>query len=57
MHLTHNRQAEKHKGLAPVFREEMLDDMADHFTAFALAGIRQTRKRLERSGGRNRKRR
>jgi AcrR family transcriptional regulator len=47
MHLTHHRQAVKHEGLAPIFREEMLEDMADHFTAFALAGIRETRRRIE----------
>jgi len=49
MHVTHRRQAEKHEGLAPVFREEMLEHMVDHLTAFALAGIRQIRKRLEQS--------
>jgi hypothetical protein len=54
MHVTHHRQAEKHEGLAPVFREEMLDGMVDHFTAFALAGIRQTRKRIEQSTGKRR---
>ena len=54
MHVTHHRQAEKHEGLAPVFREEMLERMVDHFTAFALAGIRQTRKRIEQSAGRRR---
>lgn len=54
MHVHHHKQAEKHEGLAPVFREEMLERMADHFTAFALAGIRQTRKRLDRSTGKRR---
>jgi AcrR family transcriptional regulator len=51
MHVHHHKQAQKHEGLAPVFREEMLERMADHFTAFAMAGIRQTRKRIEKSGG------
>jgi len=51
MHVTHHRQAEKHEGLAPVFREDMLEAIVDHFTAFALAGIRQTRKRIEQADG------
>ena len=49
MHVAHHRQAQKHSGLGPVFREDMLDAMTDHFTAFALAGIRESRRRLERS--------
>ena len=55
MHVTHHRQAEKHEGLAPVFREEMLEAMVDHFTAFALAGIRDVRRRIPKSGGVGRK--
>jgi AcrR family transcriptional regulator len=51
MHVTHRRQAEKHEGLAPVFREEMLEAMVDRFAAFALAGIREVRRRIESSGG------
>jgi hypothetical protein len=51
MHMMHHQQAQKHEGLAPVFREEMLERMVDHFTTFALAGIRQTHKRIEQSGG------
>ena len=51
MHVTHHRQAEKHEGLAPVFREDMLEAMVDRFTAFALAGIRESRRRIERSVG------
>ncbi len=51
MHVTHHRQAEEHEGLAPVFREEMLEAMVDRFTAFALAGIRETRRRIEQSSG------
>lgn len=51
MLMMHHRQAEKHEGLAPVFREEMLEDMVDHFTAFALAGIREIRQRIEQSSG------
>jgi len=48
MHITHRSQATKHEGLAPVFTEDMLDEMTDHFTAYALAGIRTTRRRIER---------
>jgi TetR/AcrR family transcriptional regulator, regulator of cefoperazone and chloramphenicol sensitivity len=51
MHLTHHRQAVKHKGLAPVFREDVLDAMVDHFAAFALAGIAEVRRRIERGAG------
>ena len=51
MHVRHRRQAEKHEGLAPVFREEMLEDMVGHFTVFALAGIREVRRRIEKSRG------
>ncbi len=54
MHMMHHQQAEKHEGLAPVFREEMLERMVDHFATFALAGIRQTRKRLDQSTGKRR---
>ena len=46
MHLTHRIEAEKHEGLAPVFAEEDLDYMTDHFTAFALAGIREFAERI-----------
>jgi AcrR family transcriptional regulator len=56
MHVTHHRQAEKHEGLAPVFREGMLEAMVDHFMTFALAGIRETRLRIQKSSGKRRKR-
>jgi hypothetical protein len=29
----------------------MLEDMVDHFTVFALAGIREARLRIEKSSG------
>ncbi len=45
MHILHRRQVEKHEGLASLFREDMIDQMADHFTAYALAGIEQIRNR------------
>ena len=51
MHVTHRRQAEKHEGLAPVFREEMLELMTDRFTAFALGGLRSVRRQIEESSG------
>ena len=47
MHVMHHKQAEKHQGLAPVFHEEILEDMVEHFTSFALAGICETRRRIE----------
>lgn len=53
MHITHRRQAEKHHGLAPVFREDMLEAMVEHFAAFALAGIREVRRRIEKSSGKD----
>jgi AcrR family transcriptional regulator len=55
MHVTHRRQGEKHRELGPVFRKEMLGAMTDHFTVFALAGIRQVRRRMEKPGGKRRK--
>lgn len=48
MHVMHHRQAERHEGLAPIFDEDMIADMVDHFTAFALAGIQEIRRRIER---------
>jgi AcrR family transcriptional regulator len=56
MHITHRRQAEKHKGLAPIFREDMLETMVDHFTSFALAGIREVRRRIEKPIGKQNRR-
>ncbi len=54
MHVMHHRQAEKHEGLAPVFREELLEEMVDHFTAFSLAGICEIRRRLEQANDEDR---
>jgi len=59
MQVIRRRQVEKHHDLAPVFREEMLDTMAEHFAVFALAGIRETRSRIEgaeRPAGRKKQR-
>ncbi len=47
MQAIHRRHAEKHQDVGPVFREDMLDAMAEHFAVFALAGIRETRRRIE----------
>lgn len=47
MHLIHRRQAQKHEGIGPVFAESMLPEVADHFTAYALAGVAATRQRVE----------
>ena len=47
IHIMHHRQVEKHDGLAPLFREEMLDEMVDTVTSFALAGIAEVRRRIE----------
>jgi hypothetical protein len=59
MHMMHHRQAEKHQGVSPIFREEMLDAMTERLTAFALAGIRETRRQVagrgRKTGGRSRK--
>ena len=49
MHMTHHRQAQAHEGLAPIFREDMLESMVEHFTAFSLAGIGQIGRRIEKS--------
>ncbi len=51
MHLMHHRQAVKHEGLAPVFRQDVLEAMVDHFSAFALAGIAEVRRRVESAAG------
>ena len=45
--IVHQRQAEEHRGLAPIFTEDMLDEMVEHFAAFALAGIREIRCRMQ----------
>lgn len=47
MHVAHHNQAQKHEGLGPIFREDMLEAMTEHFTAFALAGILASRRRME----------
>jgi len=47
MHVLQRRNAQKHEGLAPIFGEDMIDEMVDYFTAFALAGIREIRSRIE----------
>jgi AcrR family transcriptional regulator len=47
MHIIRRHRAQEHQGLAPVFSEAMLEGMTDHFTAFALAGIRDARRRLK----------
>ncbi|MCE5276957.1 MAG: CerR family C-terminal domain-containing protein [Planctomycetaceae bacterium] len=51
MHVMHHRRAEKHQGLAPIFREDMLETITDRFTTYALAGIREIRRDIEASGG------
>lgn len=61
MHMMHHQQAQKHEGLAPVFGEGVFESVVEHFTAFALAGIHQSRRRIQqssdkrRSSGKNRK--
>jgi AcrR family transcriptional regulator len=50
MHLLHRRQAGRHEGLAGVVREDMLEQIADQFAAFALAGLREVRRRIEAGG-------
>jgi hypothetical protein len=51
MHITHHREAQKHEKLAPIFREDMLESMVEHLTAFALGGIGEVRRRIEKSSG------
>ena len=48
MHIGQTLQARTHEGLAPVFDKGMLDQITDHFAAFALAGIAETHARIER---------
>lgn len=47
MHLTHHRQARQHRGLGPIFDKENLDEMVDHFVAYALGGIKAVRNQIE----------
>lgn len=49
MHVAHRREVEKNEGLAPLFREDMLEELADRLAAFAMAGVRQTRRQIEQS--------
>lgn len=51
LQVVHWRQAEKHPGPAPVFGEDKIEAMADHFLVFALAGIREIRRRIEAVAG------
>jgi len=48
MHIVQSLQARKFEGLAPILDMNMLDEIAEHFASFALAGIAQTRARIER---------
>lgn len=47
MHVTHHQQTLTHGCPGPSFTPDMLDDMVEHFTGYALAGIRETRRRIE----------
>jgi AcrR family transcriptional regulator len=47
LHIGQSLQAHKYDGLAPVFDRTMLDQISEHFVAFALAGIAETRARIE----------
>jgi len=53
IHVCH-RQVDQCEGLVPVFHEDVLEEMVEHFTAYALAGIRQIRRQIEQSGGEER---
>jgi len=41
-------QTREYEGQAPIFDRNMLDEITDYFAAFALAGIAETRVRIER---------
>lgn len=51
MHLCRRCDEARQQGLVPLFREEMIDAMTDSLTAYARAGIREIRRRLERRSG------
>ena len=48
MHIAQSVQARRFEGLALVLDMNGLDEVAEHFAAFALAGIAETRTRIER---------
>ena len=47
MHIAHHQQTVAHGCPGPAFKPEMLNDMVEHFTGYALAGIREIRRRIE----------
>jgi AcrR family transcriptional regulator len=49
MYIACRREAEEHMGIGPVFGKDMIEDMADHFSSFALAGVQGVRRRIEGS--------
>ena len=49
MHIKYHSRARQHPHVGPEFCEDMLGVMEDHFTAFMLAGIGETRQRIEQS--------
>jgi len=50
MHIMRKRHKASGGGAAPRFGPEMLDGMVEHFTAFALAGIEDARRRQAAAG-------
>ena len=48
MQILRRQVVPRHEGHPLLFTESMIEDMAEHFTAFNLAGIRMARRRIER---------
>jgi TetR/AcrR family transcriptional regulator, regulator of cefoperazone and chloramphenicol sensitivity len=48
MDIGHRQRMSRLEGMGPVFGPEVLEPMVEHFTAFALAGIRDIRRRTKR---------
>jgi AcrR family transcriptional regulator len=47
MHLVRRPRPERHKGMGPALDAAALPSIVDHFTTFALAGLREVRRQIE----------
>jgi AcrR family transcriptional regulator len=47
MQVLHRQRMHAQEGMKPWFGEDLLETLVDHFTTFALAGIREVRRQIE----------